>query len=170
MVTSSLRLSAPPMRYARTTIENSEENSCNEESMIFCSAAMIHPKKLVKLARKSFSSNSAAGCSKSVADKGHFVVYTVDRRRFMVPLEYLHSFIFQQLLKMSEDVFGLPSDGPITLPCDGVFMEHVVLSVQRRVSEEEEKELLSYIAASQCAPSSCLSLQQPDQQRLLQSF
>ena len=27
---------------------------------------------------------------------------------------------------MSEEEFGPPGDGPITLPCNAVFMEHVV--------------------------------------------
>ena len=52
-----------------------------------------------------------------VADKGHFVVYTTDKRRFVVPLMYLNNEIFRELLKMSEDEFELPNDGPITLPC-----------------------------------------------------
>jgi len=42
-------------------------------------------------------------CSTSVADKGHFVVYTSDSKRGMVPLGYLESIIFVELLKMSED-------------------------------------------------------------------
>ncbi|KAL6011855.1 hypothetical protein ACLOJK_002321 [Asimina triloba] len=107
----------------------------------FISAAMFHPcRKLMKLAKKPFSrghDHAALGsleCSKSIADKGHFVVYTVDGRRFMVPLEYLHCPIFQQLFKMSEDAFGLPSDGPIKLPCDTVFMECIVSFLQKRVS------------------------------------
>ncbi|KAL2904928.1 Auxin-responsive protein SAUR36 [Bienertia sinuspersici] len=28
---------------------------------------------------------------RSVADKGHFVIYTIDGRRFTIPLEYLKS-------------------------------------------------------------------------------
>ncbi|RVW50953.1 Auxin-responsive protein SAUR66 [Vitis vinifera] len=51
-----------------------------------------------------------------LADKGHFVVYSMDKRRFMVPLAYLSSSIFIELLRMSEEEFGLPGDGPITLP------------------------------------------------------
>ena len=102
---------------------------------------MVNPRKLIEMARKwhrvaslgrrastaqidaQLDSNA---CSTSVADKGHFVVYTSDKKRFMVPLGYLESIIFVELLKMSEDEFGLPCDGPITLPCDAVFMDYIL--------------------------------------------
>ncbi|URE08633.1 Auxin responsive protein [Musa troglodytarum] len=44
---------------------------------------------------------------------------------------YLKSNIFQELLRMSEEEFGVPvGDRPITLPCDAAFMEHVVASLR----------------------------------------
>ncbi|XP_058080604.1 auxin-responsive protein SAUR64-like [Magnolia sinica] len=133
--------------------------------------ALIQPKKLVKMARKSFSRADIAAdsntCSKSIADKGHFVVYTIDGKRFMAPLEYLDSPIFQELFKMSEDVFGLPSNGPITLPCDTVFMDYVISLVQRRISRDVEEAFLLSIAASRCSASSYLSLRQSNRQILL---
>ncbi|CAL9109208.1 unnamed protein product, partial [Musa textilis] len=52
-------------------------------------------------------------------------------RRFVVPIAYLKSNIFQELLRMSEEEFGVPvGDRPITLPCDAAFMEHVVASLR----------------------------------------
>lgn len=75
---------------------------------------MISPKKLIKMARK-WQKVAAAGrkrmslqrmdravdaesCStSSVADKGHFVVYSSDRRRFVIPLVYLNTEIFRKL-------------------------------------------------------------------------
>ncbi|KAJ0960310.1 hypothetical protein J5N97_001881 [Dioscorea zingiberensis] len=59
----------------------------------------------------------------SVPEKGHFFIYSLEGKRFMVPLAYLDNDIFKELLKTSEEEFGLPSDGPITMPCDAVFME-----------------------------------------------
>ncbi|KAJ4965609.1 hypothetical protein NE237_017458 [Protea cynaroides] len=105
---------------------------------------MINPKKLIEMARKwrkvapskrniSFSRLNGTGDEtveqgrNSVAHKGHFVVYTLDSRRFVVPLEWLSSNIFRDLFRMSEEEFGLPTDGPIMLPCDSVFLEYVVL-------------------------------------------
>jgi hypothetical protein len=38
-----------------------------------------------------------------VVDKGHCTVYTVDGRRFQVPLEYLSTSVFAELLLMSQD-------------------------------------------------------------------
>ncbi|PON36386.1 LOW QUALITY PROTEIN: Small auxin-up RNA [Parasponia andersonii] len=51
--------------------------------------------------------------------------------RFMLPLTYLRHEIFQKLLKISEEEFGLPICGPIILPCDSVFMDSLVSLIQR---------------------------------------
>ncbi|KAK2976266.1 hypothetical protein RJ640_026895 [Escallonia rubra] len=48
----------------------------------------------------------------TVADKGHFVVYSDDGRRFVIPLVYLNNEVLRQLLKMSEEEFGLPGKSP----------------------------------------------------------
>ncbi|KAK1589064.1 hypothetical protein Q3G72_019960 [Acer saccharum] len=98
---------------------------------------MINPKKLIKFARKwqrvaalrrkriSLPGlNTSSSSTAPVADKGHFVVYTADQRRFVLPISYLSNQIFQELLRMSEEEFGLPSNGPITLPCDAVFIDY----------------------------------------------
>ncbi|KAK0583204.1 hypothetical protein LWI29_034549 [Acer saccharum] len=40
-------------------------------------------------------------CSKaSLAEKGHFVIYTFDQKRFVIPLAYLSNVIFRELLKL----------------------------------------------------------------------
>ncbi|KAF8020531.1 hypothetical protein BT93_G1069 [Corymbia citriodora subsp. variegata] len=44
----------------------------------------------------------------------------------MVPLERLSSNIFQELFKMSEEEFGLSSDGQFTMPCDAASMEYII--------------------------------------------
>ncbi|KAH7692257.1 Small auxin-up RNA protein [Dioscorea alata] len=81
----------------------------------------------------------------SVAPKGHFIVYTSEGKRFMVPLEYLDSRIFQELFRMSEEEYGLPVDGPITLHCNAVFMEYIMLLLQKQASKDVERALLSSI-------------------------
>ncbi|KAM0945337.1 putative small auxin-up RNA [Dioscorea sansibarensis] len=81
----------------------------------------------------------------SVAQKGHFFVYTLEGKRFIVPLAYLTNNIFKELLKISLEEFGLPSDGPITLPCDATSMEYVLSMLRKGVSKEEERALLSCI-------------------------
>ncbi|XP_031380426.1 auxin-responsive protein SAUR68-like [Punica granatum] len=124
---------------------------------------MISGKKLIAMARKwqkeAVSSRRITSLPSAhensndmpfVADKGHFVVYTADRRRFMVPLSYLQNNIFQELFKMSEDEFGYSRDGPITVPCDAVAMEYVVSLVQRGLAKDLEKALLDIMASSRC--------------------
>ncbi|RVX12294.1 Auxin-responsive protein SAUR67 [Vitis vinifera] len=93
----------------------------------------------------------ADNCSTSVADKGHFVVYTTDKRRFMIPLAYLSNNILRELFKMAEEEFGLQSNGPITLPCDSVFMEYILPLIQRGVAKDVEKALLFSLATSCCS-------------------
>ncbi|XP_059451004.1 auxin-responsive protein SAUR36-like [Corylus avellana] len=71
-------------------------------------------------------------CSSLLADKGHFVVYTADQRRFMIPLLCLNTEIFRELLKLSEEEFGLPRDRPLTLSCDAIILEYIVTIIQRQ--------------------------------------
>ncbi|XP_055818164.1 auxin-responsive protein SAUR68-like [Solanum dulcamara] len=112
---------------------------------------MLSTKKLIKMARRwqkfaamqrkriSFSRNgidadSFCISSSSIAGKGHFVVYTADQVRFVVPLAYLENEVIRQLLSMSEEEFGLPSSGPITLPCDSAFMSYIISLIKKVVA------------------------------------
>ncbi|CAN1770905.1 Auxin-responsive protein SAUR64 [Linum perenne] len=107
---------------------------------------MINPKKLIKMAkkwqRKSISFNSRTSYSSvdfdiskfnssPVANRGHFVVYTADFKRFVLPLSYLEHAVFRELFQKSEEEFGVPCDGPIMVPCDSVFMENAVWRIQK---------------------------------------
>ncbi|KAL5856156.1 hypothetical protein ACOSQ3_005990 [Xanthoceras sorbifolium] len=97
----------------------------------------INPKRLIEMARKwqrmavarhrriSYP-GSGEILDGLVADKGHSVVYTTDKKRFMVPLEYLSRNVLIELQRMSEEEFGLPSNGAITLPCDSMVFDYVV--------------------------------------------
>ncbi|KAK1571905.1 hypothetical protein Q3G72_024707 [Acer saccharum] len=123
---------------------------------------MINPRKLIKMARKwqkvaalrrKRISLPGFNTSVTVADKGHFVVYTTDGRRFTFPISYLINHIFQQLLKMSEEEYGLPSNGPITLPCDAIFMEYAVSLIQGCVNRNLYEAFLKSVASSRCSLS-----------------
>lgn len=130
---------------------------------------MISPKKLIKMARKwqrmamisrrgitlPRTIGNADEASLSVVSKGHFAVYTADHRRFVIPLVYLESEIFIELLKMAEEEYGLQRDGPITLPCDSIFMEYAVSLILRNPAKDLERELFMSIAESaRCSSSS----------------
>ena len=148
---------------------------------------MISPKKLIKMAkkwqklaaskRKRISLPRTTGVvdsesctTSSVAKKGHFVVYTADQRRFVIPLKYLKHNIIRELFKIAEDELGLLSGGPITLPCDAVFMEYVVSLIQRHVTKDVENALFMSLATGCCLPSSYHHQEQSNQQTLLCSF
>ncbi|PSS31569.1 Auxin-responsive protein [Actinidia chinensis var. chinensis] len=49
--------------------------------------------------------------SLSVAEKGHFVVYTAEQKRFIIPLVYLNNEIARELFKLSEEEFGPQGTG-----------------------------------------------------------
>ncbi|XP_068645239.1 auxin-responsive protein SAUR64-like [Aristolochia californica] len=115
---------------------------------------MMNPRKLVEIVRRlheggvvgrrgmSPRREEFSGCLRTVADKGHFVVYSIDGGRFVVPLEFLGSALCKQLLRMSEEEFGLRSNSPIVLPCEAVVVDYIVSSFQRRIAGDMEKALI----------------------------
>ncbi|KAL1192563.1 Auxin-responsive protein SAUR66 [Cardamine amara subsp. amara] len=124
---------------------------------------MINTKKLLKMAKKwqqraalkrkriSFQRSTTTTSSSTVAEKGCFVVYTMDKIRFAFPISYLSNSVFQELLKISEEEFGLSTQGPITLPFDSVFLEYLIKLIQRRIDGDTEKALLMSIASARCS-------------------
>jgi hypothetical protein len=104
--------------------------------------AALGRKRLTVTAREEEES-----CS-SVAVKGHCIMYTADGRRFEVPLMYLNTTLFGELLRMSQEEFGFASDGKITLPCDAAVMDYAMCLLSRNASVEVEKALLSSMVTS----------------------
>ncbi|XP_021848500.2 auxin-responsive protein SAUR64-like [Spinacia oleracea] len=135
---------------------------------------MISTKKLIKMARKwqrlAAASRRRISWSKSLSEKGHFVVYTSDKRRFMIPLTYLKSEIFTELFRMAEEEFGVESSGPIMLPCDSSFMEYAISMIQRHVTEDMEKALIMSLATCRYSSLSNGLQEQPNQQLFICSF
>ena len=142
---------------------------------------MISTRKLIKLAKKwqrvaimrrkrisspALNKNDEA-CTSYVANKGHFVVYTADQRRFIFPLRYLDNPVIKELLEISEEEFGLPSDGPIRLPCDAIFMQQIVSMIQGIADRKLEKALLMSITTQRCLLSGSVQESQIKQQFLV---
>ncbi|XVE48780.1 hypothetical protein DITRI_Ditri01bG0030100 [Diplodiscus trichospermus] len=117
-----------------------------------------------KMAAANHSSTS------SVVDKGCFVIYTMDKTRFVIPLAFLSNSIFCELFKMSEEEFGLPSDGPITLPCDSVVMNYIVSIVKRGLAKDLESAVLNSITCYRCSSDTHLNQGQAEQQSLVCGF
>ncbi|GMI70563.1 SMALL AUXIN UPREGULATED RNA 66 [Hibiscus trionum] len=141
-------------------------------------SSMITSKKLIRMRRKwqkiasigrkrnalTRTNKDMTAADHSVVDKGCFAIYTMDKRRFAIPLAFLGNCIFRQLLKMSEEEFGLPSDGPITLPCDSVLMNYIVSLVKRGLAKEMERAVLNSIATYRCLPDTYFNQPHVDQQ------
>ncbi|XP_074314614.1 auxin-responsive protein SAUR66-like [Silene latifolia] len=130
---------------------------------------MIGTKKLIKMARKwqriAIASRKRVSWPRPVTDEGHFVVYTTDGRRFMIPLTYLKTDIFRELLKMAEEEFGIAASGPITLPCDSSFMGYIISMIQKHVAKDLENALIASL--SSCRYSSIVEHQQQSSQQQL---
>ncbi|XP_010478311.1 PREDICTED: auxin-responsive protein SAUR61-like [Camelina sativa] len=125
---------------------------------------MMNAKKLLKMAKKwqqraalsrkriSFQRSTSSTNSRSTAaEKGCFVVYTSDKIRFAFPISYLSNPVFQELLKISEEEFGLSTDGPITLPFHSGFLEYLIKLIKRRMDGDTEKALLMSISSARCS-------------------
>ncbi|KAL1192560.1 Auxin-responsive protein SAUR67 [Cardamine amara subsp. amara] len=123
---------------------------------------MMNTKKLFKMAKKwqqraalsrkriSFQRSNSITSSSTATEKGCFVVYTADQKRFAFPISYLSNSVFQELFKISEEEFGIPTGGPITLPFDSVFVEYLIKLIQRRMDGDTEKALLMSISSAMC--------------------
>ncbi|XVE67239.1 hypothetical protein DITRI_Ditri08aG0144200 [Diplodiscus trichospermus] len=105
-----------------------------------------------------------------MAEKGHFVVYSADEKRYVLPLEYLKNEIVMELFKLAEDEFGLPSNGHLILPCDAACMEYVIGLIKRKASKDVEKALIMSVASDRCLSSSYLYQQETSQQLPMRSF
>ncbi|KAF8032323.1 hypothetical protein BT93_D1287 [Corymbia citriodora subsp. variegata] len=138
---------------------------------------MISPKHLVKIARKwqrvaamrrkRISFPRVDGDEEVLAHRGHFVLYSIDRKRFVFPIRFLNNCVFRELFKLAEEEFGLPSNGPITLPCDAMFINYAVSMIQRHANVEIEKALLMSITANTCSLSYSLHQIHTGQQSLI---
>ncbi|KAK7341276.1 hypothetical protein VNO80_24202 [Phaseolus coccineus] len=112
----------------------------------------------------------AEGCSLwTKAEKGHFVVYSMDKKRFVLPLLYLKNNIFRELFKMAEEEFGLSSNVPLTLPCEATFIEYVITLIERNVTKDLEEAVLMFIPTTRCQSSFDLH-REPTNQHLLCSY
>ncbi|XP_074314603.1 auxin-responsive protein SAUR68-like [Silene latifolia] len=113
---------------------------------------MISTKKLIKMAKKwqriAIASRKRVSWSRPVTDEGHFVVYTTDGRRFMIPLTYLKTDTFRELLRMAEEEFGIAASGPITVPCDSSLLEYIISMIQKHVAKDLETALIASLASS----------------------
>jgi hypothetical protein len=108
---------------------------------------------MAALARKRLTSTpvketDGSSCStSSVAGKGHCAMYSADGRRFEVPLVFLGTALFGELLSMSQEEFGFAGDdGRITLPCESLVMEYMMCLLTRDASEEVKRLFLSSMA------------------------
>ncbi|XP_038692376.1 auxin-responsive protein SAUR67-like [Tripterygium wilfordii] len=106
----------------------------------------------------------------SATRKGHFVVYTTDQRRFMLPLKFLNHEVVRELFELAEEEFGLPSDGHLTLPCDANFMEYVILLIQNHITKDIQKALLMSISNNRCSLASYLHQEEKCQEPMVCIF
>ncbi|GAA0142711.1 hypothetical protein LIER_03546 [Lithospermum erythrorhizon] len=111
---------------------------------------ILFPKEEENVNEDRFDFNTPT-TSSTKADNGCFVVYSADQQRFRIPLNYLNNEIFKELLNMSEEEFGLPSEGPIILPVDGKLLDYIIGMIQRGLAGDIQKALLMSLAITSCS-------------------
>ncbi|KAE8724750.1 putative SAUR-like auxin-responsive protein family [Hibiscus syriacus] len=126
-------------------------------------------RKRITSPRNSRDSETNSCSTSSVVDKGHFVVYTVYQKRFVLPLEYLKNNIVMELFNLAGEEFGLPGNGILLMPCDANFMEYVIALIKKKPSKEVEKALILSVSASRDS-SSYLYQQEMNSQLPIWSF
>lgn len=99
-------------------------------------------RKRILFRRMGSEKNSGDSCKASVAEKGHFVVYSMDMTRFMIPLSYLSKEVVRELFTMAEEEFGISREGPIVLPVDTLTMEYIISLIKGGLGIDQEKALL----------------------------
>ncbi|XP_057989517.1 auxin-responsive protein SAUR68-like [Hevea brasiliensis] len=148
---------------------------------------MISANKLLKLARKwqklaaikrkritlphAIGITNTSNCSTSpVSEKGHFAVYSADKKGFLLPLEYLRNEIIKQLFNMAEEEFGLQNKGPLTLPCDTEHMGYAFGLIKQQATRDVENAFLTSITSHCFSLSFCLQDQVTSNQLPICSF
>ncbi|RWR79273.1 auxin-induced protein 6B-like protein [Cinnamomum micranthum f. kanehirae] len=116
----------------------------------------MNSKKLSEMIKK-WQRLAAMGRRRS---KGHFVVYTKEGKRFVVPLCYLNHPIFRVLLEMAEEEFGSMVHGPLKVPCEEDLMDYIVSLLKRNPPCEVEKALVSITTCRGTSLTSSLPLGQ----------
>ncbi|KQJ91329.1 hypothetical protein BRADI_4g37000v3 [Brachypodium distachyon] len=110
---------------------------------------MARAKRLAQLAKKWQRMEALGRKRLTVTDKEDEECCTsVPAKGHCVPLVYLSTTVFGELLRMSQHEFGFASDGKITLPCDAVVMEYAMCLLRKNASAEVEKALLSSMVTS----------------------
>ncbi|KAL5197421.1 hypothetical protein ABZP36_000933 [Zizania latifolia] len=92
---------------------------------------MVNSLRLAEITKKWHGGGSkvtspTAAAAAAACPRGHFAAYTRDGSRFFIPIAYLGSDIFRELLNTAEEEFGAPGDRPIVLPCSAARLDQIL--------------------------------------------
>ena len=75
--------------------------------------------------------------------RGYLSLYVgEERKRFLVKASMVNHPLFAILLEKAKEEFGFDQEGPITIPCDIAFFEHIVLLVECDNSSQNNASIL----------------------------
>ncbi|KAI5669053.1 hypothetical protein M9H77_18906 [Catharanthus roseus] len=123
-------------------------------------STMISTRKLIRMARK-WQRKAAKGRKRISFPRDNSSGTSSTPKRYSIPIAFFNNCIFGELLRMAEEEFGLPSDGPTTIPCEGVFIDYLIFLIQRRATTDMEKALLISISSCRSSSSFTESSQHP---------
>ncbi|KAL8556257.1 hypothetical protein ACS0TY_003894 [Phlomoides rotata] len=87
-----------------------------------------------QMLRRSLSNERRSASSGDEIPKGHFAVYVGEneKKRFVIPVSYLNSPSFQELLNQAEEEFGFHHPmGGLTIPCSHDLFIDLVSELSR---------------------------------------
>ncbi|GAB2225190.1 hypothetical protein Droror1_Dr00005981 [Drosera rotundifolia] len=128
---------------------------------------VIQSRKRISLPKPTTGRDEEPCTTSPRVKKGHFVVYTGDRRWLVIPVAYLQNEIIVELLEAAEEHFGSLSDGPIILPCNGLLMEYLLSLMQTDGAEDQKRAMVMSIATGHWLPSSQLPQELNNQHQML---
>ncbi|KAL9250643.1 Auxin-responsive protein SAUR66-like protein [Drosera capensis] len=128
---------------------------------------VVQSRRRISLPKPTTGSDEEPCTTSPRVKKGHFVVYSADKKRFVIPVAYLQNEIFIELLEAAEEQFGLQRDGPITLPCNSLLVEYALSLMQRDGAEDQKKAMTMSMANGQWMPSGQLPQELNNQHQIL---
>eukprot|EP00249_Psilotum_nudum_P017246 c26232_g1_i1 orf=739-1296(-) len=108
----------------------------NIEKRFSSFGCVINPKKIRSLSRfDSDDESSKQPCPPPDVPEGCLAVYVgLDRKRYIIRTSYLNHPHFRVLLDKAEEEFGFDQQGGLTLPCEAVIFEHLLLLLGKKDS------------------------------------
>ncbi|KAG9141384.1 hypothetical protein Leryth_001839 [Lithospermum erythrorhizon] len=131
-------ISLPPIIKRSSSNNNLINNPTNNNTNSSGSKSIKFLKKTLSFTESSMSSNSSS--SNDGVPKGYLAVSVgrdeEEKKRFVIPMEYLGHPTFVVLLREAEEEFGFQQEGVLKIPCEVPLFEKIMKMMQHKKKNE----------------------------------